>query len=171
MRLPSKDATRRAVLRLVAEHPGAHLRELERLAPVSFGSLRHHLDRFERQGLVRSELDLRFKRYYVANLPPLPRRTAAVLRQPQLRRILAALLESPGRRHGEIADALAIPRPSLTTYLRRLVAVGLVAVEADGRYRVTRPDMVRTAMAARPAGALDQLIDDALRMLEGTDSP
>lgn len=167
MPLASRRENRRTVLRLVAQHPGAHLRELERLAGLSLGSLRHHLDRLEGLGLVRAEPDARFKRFFLTGIAALPRRAAIAVRQGRLRRILAALLEAP-RSHGQLADSLQIPRPSLTTYLRRLVALQLVQADAHGRFSVRDPSAVRDALALQHASLLDRLVDDALRLLEET---
>jgi predicted transcriptional regulator len=165
------DAAREEILRYVAAHPGCHLRELERRLPRSLGALRHHLDRLEEQGLVRAEFDRRFKRYYPPGLPTASRAAIAALRQARLRDVAEAVLHRPGVRPSELARALRIPPSSLTTYVRRLVQLGLLAARADGGLEVPDRGLLEDALRRVRPTLLDRLSDGAVEVLEAPDAP
>jgi len=157
------------VLEAVRANPGVHLRELERLTALPFGTLRHHVAALERRGEVRSEQDLRFRRYYVTGLAPSQRAAALAMRSRPLRRILAHLLDHAPARHRDLVAALGIPPSSLSTYLRRLVQLGLLRdVGAEG-FAPTDLAPLRAALASVQPTPLDRLVDAALGLFEQTE--
>lgn len=152
---------RERLLAYVATHPGAHLRELGRAVPLSFGALRHHLDRLEKEGRLRVEFDRRFKRYFPAGLDAPTRQMMTALRQRPLRRILVSLAADPGQRHADLGRRLSIPASSLTAYLQRLKALGLVVVlpGAPKTYAAVDPEQVRQGLRSLRPTVTDRLVD------------
>ncbi|MHB8632836.1 MAG: helix-turn-helix domain-containing protein [Thermoplasmatota archaeon] len=157
---------RRGVLRAVLSHPGAHLRELEAITALGMGGLRHHLDRLERDGLVRHEFDLRFKRYYPTGLDPTLGRAMAVLRQAPLLRVARLMAKHPGLRVRDLSKRSSIPLSSLYGYLKRLERVGVATCHA-GEWTLARG--AAAALAQVRAGPVDRLVDRALALMEERD--
>lgn len=158
---------RQRLLRVIEEHPGCHLRALERLLPYSFGSLRHHLDQLQAADLIRGERDQRFLRYYPMAMDASLRKTCAAMRQRQLRRMMVYLLHHDGATRTEIARDLAVNLSTVATYVRRLRSLG-VTKEREGDHKLSLEDRKRTEAALikyRPT-LLDAFIDGALRLFE-----
>jgi predicted transcriptional regulator len=163
----ARDDPRQRLLRVVEEHPGCHLRALERLVPYSFGSLRHHLDQLAAAGLIRAELDQRFLRYYPIAMDAALRKTCAAMRQRQLRRMMVYLLDHDIATRTEIARALELPLSTVATYVRRLRAMDVLK-ELEPQHGLSLRDKQRTEAALikyRPT-LLDAFIDGALRLFE-----
>src|SRR5690242_12879091 len=141
---------RQEILRAIEEHPGSHMRALERILPFSLGALRHHLRRLEESGLIRVEYDLRFKRYYPQAMTQELRDTCAALRQRQMRRIMVLLLSRPGLSTREISATLGIGRSTLGGYPLRLKRKGTLLKQQDelGGWVLASPKTVEAALIA-----------------------
>ena len=158
---------RQRLLRVIEEHPGCHLRALERLVPYSFSSLRHHLDQLQAAGLIRGELDQRFLRYYPIVMGVALRKTCAAMRQRQLRRMMVYLLDHDGATRTEMARDLALHLSTVATYVRRLRALDIIK-EREVDHKLTLQDRQRTeaALIQYQPTLLDAFIDGALRLFE-----
>jgi len=164
---------RQTILRCIEEHPGCHLRALERLLPYSLGALRHHLSQLEEIGLIRVEYDLRFKRYYPQAMGADLRETCAALRGRNMRRILVLLLSNPGLTSPQIASKLGLARSSLGLYLRRLRQKGLIVKGAalDGTWTLASPKTVEAALVTFHASFMDRVVDGALEVFDAASPP
>lgn len=164
----SEHPERRAVV-LHAVHlvPGAHLRGLQRITGLAFGTLRYHADVLVGAGRVRAEHDRRFVRYYPMAMPPEERRTWDAVRLRVTRVLLAALVEAP-RTQAELAAAAGLGSSSVHRYARRLRDLG-VAHESAGRLWVSWPDTARRLLAAVDPGYLDRLTDGAVDLFDQLD--
>jgi DNA-binding transcriptional ArsR family regulator len=169
--MTSRRTPRQEILRAIEEHPGSHLRALERILPFSLGALRHHLRRLEEAGLIRVEYDLRFKRYYPQAMTQELREACAALRQRQMRRIMVLLLSRPGMSTREISSTLGIGRSTLGGYLLRLKQKGAVLKQQDelGGWILASPKTVEAALIAYRPSFLDRVVDGALQVFEEVD--
>jgi len=85
-------STRREIYNLIVENPGLHLREISRRANLSFGGLRYHLNYLTKLGLIKTESNQRFTRYYATNkINRNDKEIINLLRQDIPRRILLLL--------------------------------------------------------------------------------
>jgi DNA-binding IclR family transcriptional regulator len=166
--MTSARTPRQAILRAIEEHPGSHLRALERLLPFSLGALRHHLRKLEEAGLIRVEFDLRFKRYYPQAMTQEFRETCAALRQRQMRRIMVLLLSNPGASTREISATLGVGRSSRGSYLLRLRRRGVLLKQQDelGGWVLVSPRTVEAALIAYKPSFMDRVVDGALEVFE-----
>jgi len=88
--------TRRIIYEYILKNPGLHLREISRNIDVSFSSIRHHLNFLEKQGLITSNIDKRYKRFYVKKtVGKKEKEILNLLRQETPRRIIMLFL-TPG---------------------------------------------------------------------------
>lgn len=155
------------VLRAVDTVPGAHLRSLQRITRLAWGTLRYHVDVLADRGDIRAELDRRFLRYYPAAMPAPTRRTWDALRAHPTRRILAALLETSWSQ-GALADRLRLAPSTAHRYLNRLKDLGLLR-EEEGSLHLVWPDTARTLLQGINPTLLDQLTDGAIALFDQLD--
>lgn len=83
---------------------------------------------------------------------------------------LALIVENPGARQSELADALAIERPNLVVLLDGLEEAGLIRrekVPQDRRAYALMPTPKGSAVAARASAAIRA---DEARLLQGVDA-
>ena len=160
--------TRRTVYDTVVSHPGIHLRELERITSLPLGVVRYHLDRLQREGLIFSEEDPYFKRFFPkGRIPNVPTDTFAALRQESLRKIVLYLLSNPGSTHASMMSAMDMPASTLSTYLSILLSKDVVKRERRGKENlysvVDEEGVVKVLMVYRPS-FLDKLVDSAISL-------
>jgi predicted transcriptional regulator len=126
------------VLDQVHKTPGANLRQVQRYTGVPLSTTARLLDELENEGKVESESDIAYRRFFPVGkrLQKRDRMVLAYVNKTRPRKILAALLEQPGLRHGELADHLLLPAPTLTYYMKQLVAADLVKVRKKGASRM-----------------------------------
>ena len=59
--------TRRRIYNFILKNPGLHLREISRRSNIPKTTLIYHLNFLEKQGLIKTEANSRFTRYYTTN--------------------------------------------------------------------------------------------------------
>lgn len=160
--------TRKKVYDFVVQAPGTHLREIERLTNLPLGVVRYHLDRLQREGLIFSEEDRYYKRFFPKDrVPNVPTDTFVALRQEALRRIVLHLLNNPGSTHTQLKEALGYPPSTLSTYLSLLLKKGVVRRERSGKenlyFIIDEEAVVKVLMVYRPT-FLDKLVDHAISL-------
>lgn len=141
----------------VEKTPGANLRQIHRLTDLPLSSTYRLLEDLENEGKVRSETVRGYRRYFPAakGMHKRERILLGVISKTRPREMLETILENPGIRHGELADAVGLPPPTATYYMKQLVAEDLVLVRKDGvsrHYRIKNPDMVRKAFTRTAKG-------------------
>ncbi len=160
--------TRKAVYDVVVNKPGIHLREIERDTNLPLGVVRYHLERLQAEGLITSEEDRYFKRFFPRNrIPNVPTGTFAVLRQESLRRVVLHLLNNPASTHAQLMAALNLRPSTLSTYLTILIEKGVVRRERRGKENlyslVDEESVMRVLLVYRPS-FLDKLVDNAISL-------
>jgi predicted transcriptional regulator len=144
----------------VEEHPGIHLRRIERETGLPLGQVLYHLDRLERMGLVRSVRDAGFRRYFSpTRVPRQERPLVATLWHAVPRRIVETLVDGRPRAHKELQAIAGVAGSTLTFHLQRMIASGVLEPQRDGaatRYRLrdvelAKRELEREAQRTRPA--------------------
>lgn len=139
---------------------------------MPMGALEYHLDQLERAGLV-SVVHAENKRFFPANVDAHDKRALALLRQESARRIVMKLMERPATTRGQLATDVELPPSTVTFYLSKLVASGLVERRSMGRenhYSLRDPSRVHALLVRYRSSFLDRVLDgfldgfDALRM-------
>jgi predicted transcriptional regulator len=129
---------REAIHGYVQEHPGAHLRQIQRDLGLHNGSMLYHVAVLEREQFLRAQRDGMYKRYYVTGTAP-----AIPGADPLAHQVQTWIASNPGKTNAELAEALG-KRPSLMHYhVSRLEEQGLARKEREGRdvriWPVARP--------------------------------
>ena len=129
---PELSASRR-IFRTVLEHPGIHMREIERRAQVGYGAVAYHLRKLEADGLIRSQTADQFKVYFAADFPKAERALAVALRSEPARKLFVSLLSLGEITHGELASVTGLGLSTVSNHARRLARAGFLTARRDGR--------------------------------------
>ena len=154
---------REDILGCVRQHPGVHLRGIERRTGLPLGQVLYHLDRLERMGLVASHRDSGFRRYFAPDaISRTEKPILSALRHDVPRRLVLALLERPGLPHKVLQQGAGVAGSTLSFHLQRLVAAGvLVRRRENGAtlYAVAEPALARQELVTYRASFEDPEVD------------
>lgn len=153
---------RREILSCVHQHPGVHLRGVERRTALPLGQVLYHLDRLERMGLIASHRDSGFRRYFgVPHVSRAEKPILSALRHDVPRRLMLALLDRPGLQHKELQAIVGVAGSTLSFHLQRLVAAGVLRREREGTtvYRLAEPDLALQELREYRASFDDPQVD------------
>ncbi len=159
--------TRKRIYEEILMNPGLHFRELQKRLNMPLGMLEYHLQVLEREGLIVSKMDGKYKRFFAdRSMTREERRVMGSLRNEIARKIVIFLIENGKARHREIASKLNIRASTLSYHLSKLVKAGILAREIEGRenyYMVINPDRVAAIIIKYRKSFLDELVDNFAR--------
>ncbi len=135
--------TRRAIRGYVTTTPGAHFSKLRDDLRLGTGETQYHLRKLENSGVVESEKDADYRRYFPAGrFDDLDKRALGYLRRDTPRGIILALLREPEATGARIADALGVSRPTVSAAAADLAAAGLL--DRSEGYELIEPERLLT---------------------------
>jgi predicted transcriptional regulator len=116
-----------------------------------------YLERLVDEGRVRADEGPGYVHYFVAGkgVHKRERVMLATISRPRPRGLLETVLGDPGIRHKDLASAVKLPAPTVTYYMKQLVAKDLVVVRKHGvevHYRIKNPPMLETALKRTAKG-------------------
>jgi len=123
------------VLQYIQENPGCHLRKIKRDLTMSMGTIQYHLILLEKQGKVSSERHNLHKYYFPIGLfEQNEKDILKILNQETAREILMTILEQHPTQT-DIANIIKISSASVNWHIKRLVELGLVVEQKDGKFK------------------------------------
>ena len=132
---------RDAIRGYVAATPGAHFSKLRDDLKLGTGEAQYHLRQLVEAGAVESQKDGDYRRFFPAGrFSPFEQTVLGYLRRETPRGMLVELLRDPDATGADLADALDVSRPTISTYAGELDEAGLLDRE-DG-YAVEQPETV-----------------------------
>jgi predicted transcriptional regulator len=120
--------SRNHVMNYLKEHPGAHFKSISRGVAIPPGTLRHHLNFLEREGLVRVNYEGMFKRYFPTGAHLDPNRMEKGNRES----IMQVLRRYPGISQSDLRSIVGIPKQTLSYHLKKLREEGRLKNESSG---------------------------------------
>ena len=156
--------TRRKIYEEILLNPGLHFRELQARLNMPTGVLEYHLGVLERDGVIVSKMDGRYRRLFPNTaMTRDERRIMGLLRSKIGRRIVIFLIENGKTKHGDLAKNLNISPSTLSYHLSKLVKGGIIEREISGRenfYFVINKDLVARVIVKYRRSFLDILVDN-----------
>ncbi|CQR50717.1 MULTISPECIES: winged helix-turn-helix transcriptional regulator [Haloferax] len=140
----SSDA-RDAIVGYVASTPGAHFSKVRDDLQLGTGETQYHLRNLVDDDTLEVRRDGDYKRFFPASrFSEFEQVALGYLRRDTPRGMLVHLLRDPDATGSELADRLGVSRATVSTYAKKLDAVGLLSRE-DG-YAVRNPETVITLL-------------------------
>lgn len=125
---------RERIFKLIREEPGIHAHEVAARLDLGWGTAVYHLKLLERNGLVVSRHEGRYKRFFVTGDQRIQVKDAvALLRNPTSRSIAAQVARQPGLIQKQVCEALGLSPSLASWHLQRLEAAQVVRAERLGR--------------------------------------
>jgi predicted transcriptional regulator len=124
------DSETRGLIRgCIISDPGIHYKEIARRCNLGNGSAVHHLHTLEREGIIRSQNDGRYRRFYPAEM----KLAEAPLRLSRLQKVIFEVLrEKEGLSQLEIASLLEASYPTIHRHINRMADMGVLRLERHG---------------------------------------
>ncbi|HWH08780.1 MAG TPA: winged helix-turn-helix transcriptional regulator, partial [Candidatus Thermoplasmatota archaeon] len=128
------NTVRERIFHAIKANPGLSASDLAKLAGVSWGTTIYHLDVLEQNRMVTSLRKGRHRRYFENGAAlTVPKEAVAVLQNPVTAQVVSSIQGQPGATQKELAGRVGLTPQALHWHLQRLVAVGLVRKEREGR--------------------------------------
>jgi predicted transcriptional regulator len=114
----------------IIANPGDHYNSIRTALKLKNGALAYHLKALEREELVKSQTDGKFKRFYPYEMS-VPKRATKLTTMRE--NIVEQIKERPGITQNEISEKMGVSHQAISYHLRTLVQLGAVEVEKKGR--------------------------------------
>ncbi|UCH89265.1 MAG: winged helix-turn-helix transcriptional regulator, partial [Thermoplasmata archaeon] len=122
--------TRGKIYGYIIANPGDHYNSIKGALKLKNGALAYHLKALEREEMIKSQTDGKYKRFYPYEMAVPPRSTKmSTMRQ----NIIDQIVEQPGITQNEISDKMGVSHQAISYHLRSLVQLGAVNIEKKGR--------------------------------------
>lgn len=155
--------SRRRIYDYVKRVPGIHLRALQRDLNMPLGTLEYHLYQMEREGLLVTREDGRFKGYFPHDeLDRRDRDYLYYLRQEMPRRIAMEVANQPGIRFQELGARLPISPSTLSFHLKKLLRSEIlreIPLGKEKAYECLDAERVRRLVVRYRATFVDDVVD------------
>lgn len=161
---------RQSIYSLISPSPGLHFREIQRRTKIATGQLTYHLNYLQKVGLIKTENDGEYLRYYAhIQINDEDRRVLEFVRQKSIRHILLYLLENNNCNHDLLVKNLDIAPSTISWHLKKLIDANIVNKEVDGRksiYSINNPELIKKVLIKYKESFLDILVDRFIEMWE-----
>jgi predicted transcriptional regulator len=130
-----ENPARARLFRLIMDHPGIHLHTLRDGMKMNRGTVRYHLFRLERGGMITCYRDHRCTCYFENNgaFTEPEQRMAALLRNSITSRILGILKNKPGISRKGISKIIGLTGSTVTWHMKRMETDHLIITEKNGK--------------------------------------
>lgn len=140
MKPPLTSRVRLAIYRAIAAEPGLPLQTLAARLDLPMGTLRHHVELLEREGIVHTRIAGR-RRIAFAEIPETAEmpEDRAFLQEPTSRRIILTLVARPNVSLTDVMESTGLSQRVIYYHAKRLLDAGLITTARDGTYHGMRP--------------------------------
>ncbi|HKZ48610.1 MAG TPA: winged helix-turn-helix transcriptional regulator [Thermoplasmata archaeon] len=121
--------TRGMIRGYVLANPGDHFNAIKETLELNNGTLAYHLNVLEKEGIIRSVKDGKFRRFFPSEMK-IPHNGELPTKVQRL--ILEMVLETPAIAQKEISRVLGLSQSTVSYHLDRLRELGLVRAERRG---------------------------------------
>ena len=122
--------TRGEIRGYIVANPGDHYTSIKQALHLKNGTLAFHLKKLEKEGMVKSQVDGIYRRYYPADMK-VPEPDGGSLTEVQ-KIVLAKVSETPGISQKDIAGLLNVSTSTIAYHIESLIKKGRVRQEKSG---------------------------------------
>jgi predicted transcriptional regulator len=150
---PLELENRRKIFCFISDKPGTHMRDILRELDMQPGLLSYHLDQLEKAGIIRSETDGYWRRYYlIEGFPMRDRKIVSLFRQSSTREIIILLLENGTMTFQQLLEKLRLSKSTLSHHMKKLTSVEKLIeqskMERETAYTLIDPEYVMTVLSS-----------------------
>ena len=161
--LALKLETRRKIYTHILKAPGLHEREISRVLNIPLSTLDYHLFYLKKRGLITSQREKGYTRYYSAGKVSVQdKRVLSLLRQQVPRQIVLFLLLHPLSSHGIICDHVGVAPSTTSFHLKKLTELAVVERKSIGRetsYSILDSEYISDLIITYKKSFVDAAID------------
>jgi len=149
------------IFSLVEKEPGLTLTRVAELLNISVELARYHLQYLEKNDVLSSSKEEKFRRYFLVNKVGVRDKLYfSVFRQEMLLKIVLFIMNNPSALHNEILSYFKMrTRSLLTYYLNKLLKNGIIQIQGEGKERryivQNQPEIIQFLMKYEPYSAVD----------------
>ncbi len=162
--------SRKKIYSVVKEFAGSHFREIERKSGLSTGSVKHHLDYLEKNGLVAHEKEGNNLRYFPREFHSGNKKVMGLLRQESMRKIMLFLLTHNQPNHEEIVDYVGLSPSTVSWHLKKLEEEQVIKSTKAGRKTfyalLTEKSAIMNLLITYQESFFDALVDNVIKTWE-----
>jgi predicted transcriptional regulator len=151
--LSTRIDNRSRILRLVATHPGIHLRELQRALGISFNSIRYNTEKLSESGEIVCEKTKGYSRFYPPGLATEDRVVYSMIQNKTTLKILQNLCETPLVSNKELTEKTGFAKSTVSEHVHELLSAGIVrlTLSDQGNFKVELQNKARVLSILRAA--------------------
>lgn len=140
-RLTKKDVldqeTRGMIRGYIMANPGEHYNAIKRALGLKNGTLAYHLKTLEKENLIKSARDGRYKRFYPPSMK-VPEEVITLNKAQEL--IMGQIIDNPGISQKELSDAVGLSTSTVNYHISVMANAGFVRVERKGKHTMCYPE-------------------------------
>lgn len=126
--------TRETLMELVRTEPGINPQEIRRRTGLGWGTVVHHLRTLEKNRLVMSAREGRYRRFFaVGSVNSSQKPALALMKNAFSSRVLDLIRDHPGISHGELAREANLDPGTVTWHIKRMRDADMLRVEKASR--------------------------------------
>jgi predicted transcriptional regulator len=130
-----EDGTSERILHYIQEKPACHLRQIKEDLELGMGTVQYQLERLEKVGKISSVRRGLYKHYFPLGMVDKERNILQILGQETAREILMFIIEKRNPTNADISNRAKISSATVTWHTKRLIEIGLISEEREGKYK------------------------------------
>ena len=147
--------TQKKIYSLISRQPGLNLSKIAEIIQISVQLAQYHLRYLEKHGLISSEREEGYLRYYLAGeIGAKDKKFLALFRQEMSLKIILYIINNPYSRHKDIMSYFNLSRSLLTYYLKKLIKKGYIGfvekADKKGYVVVNESEIIRFIIKYEP---------------------
>jgi parallel beta-helix repeat protein len=129
--------TRGMIRGYIIANPGEHYNAIKRALGLKNGTLAYHLKTLEKEKLIKSVRDGRYKRFYPPNMKV--SEEVIILNKAQ-ELIMGQIIDNPGISQKELANKVGLSTSTINYHISVMANAGFIRVERKGKHTMCYPE-------------------------------
>ena len=124
---PLNLTSRLTIYNYIQENPAVHLRKISSDLSISIGSVQYHIDRLVEGGLIESERDSKYRRFFLAKkYSEFEKRLLSLMNRPTTSMIIKLICKKGEIQHQSLASSLGITSQAISWQVKLLKGQGII---------------------------------------------
>jgi predicted transcriptional regulator len=129
--------TRGMIRGYILANPGEHYNAIKRALDLKNGTLAYHLKTLEKENLIKSTRDGKYKRFYPPGMK-IPESVVILNKAQEL--IMGQIIENPGISQKELSKNVGLSTSTVNYHISVMANAGFIRVERKGKHTMCYPE-------------------------------